>query len=136
MKVVIDTNVMLVSIPDRSRCHAIFKAFLDEKYTLCITTDILDEYAEMFGLYANKRVAENTLEAIENAVNIEFITRYYRWQCIQADPDDDKFVDCAFAANADYIVTNDQHFNSLQTIDFPKVDVIGSDEFLKILTQE
>lgn len=30
---------------------------------------------------------------------------YYHLHLITADPDDDKFVDCAFKANAKYIVT-------------------------------
>jgi predicted nucleic acid-binding protein len=42
-------------------------------------------------------------------------------------------VDCAIAGRADYIVTIDKHFNTLKQIDFPKVNVISIDEFIKIL---
>jgi len=45
------------------------------------------------------------------------------------------FVDCAIVANAQYIVTEDRHFKVLETIDFPKVDVVGLDEFLAWLIQ-
>lgn len=51
-------------------------------------------------------------------------------------PDDNKFVDCAIVANAQYIVTEDKHFQVLQSIDFPKVDVIDLDSFLSLLQQE
>lgn len=88
MKVVLDTNVLLVSIPSQSLYHPVFKAFLDEAYTLCVTTDILDEYAEIFGERANKVVAQNTLETIDSAPNVEFVTKYYHWYLIKADPDD------------------------------------------------
>ena len=38
----------------------------------------------------------------------------YQWQLITADPDDDKFADCAIAAGADYVVTEDAHFAALK----------------------
>lgn len=50
---------------------------------------------------------------------------------VTADPDDNKFVDCAVAANARFIVTGDHHFNVLRHIAFPVVDVISIDDFLK-----
>ena len=49
------------------------------------------------------------------------------------DKDDNKFADCAIAGNADYLVTNDSHFNVLKTIGFPKITIITIDEFLAIL---
>jgi predicted nucleic acid-binding protein len=58
---------------------------------------------------------------------------YYKWNLITVDPDDNKFVDCAIAANADYIVTNDKHFNILKEINFPKVSCITIEEFIEIL---
>jgi len=48
---------------------------------------------------------------------------------ITADADDNKFVDCALNAGADYIVTNDKHFNILNKIEFPPIKVIDIDSF-------
>lgn len=132
-QLVLDTNVLLVSIPSRSPYHAIFQAFLAERFTLCVTTDILIKYSEIFSQRANSLVATNALEAIESAVNVNWITRYYPWGLITVDPDDNKFVDCAIAANALFIVTNDHHFNVLSTIPFPSVNTIDIDRFLAIL---
>ena len=52
---------------------------------------------------------------------------------MSADPDDNKFVDCALNAGADYLITNDHHFNILKSIDFPPVRVAGIDHFTEIL---
>jgi predicted nucleic acid-binding protein len=52
---------------------------------------------------------------------------------IQADPDDNKFVDCAIAGNAKYIVTNDHHYDILRETPFPHVDVMSITEFLALL---
>ena len=38
-------------------------------------------------------------------------------------------VDCAIAANAKCIVTEDKHFKVLENIPFPKVEVIGIEDF-------
>jgi predicted nucleic acid-binding protein len=40
-----------------------------------------------------------------------------------------KFVDCAISANADYIVSNDKHFNILKSVGFPKIEVVNIETF-------
>ena len=50
---------------------------------------------------------------------------------IQFDNDDNKFVDCAFAGGADFIVSEDAHFNVLKSLPFPTFNVVTMDEFLK-----
>ncbi len=47
MKVVIDTNVLLNVIFEGSKNHWIQKALEQGELTLCVSTDILDEYAEI-----------------------------------------------------------------------------------------
>lgn len=74
---------------------------------------------------------------INTLLNCEYVKRvetYFRYDLIQADPDDNKFVDCALACNAKYIVTEDTHFNVLKKRDFPKVDVINLAEFISLLS--
>ncbi|GAB3692005.1 hypothetical protein GCM10027592_10450 [Spirosoma flavus] len=135
-KVVIDTNVLLVSISSRSRYHSIYRSFIDESYTLCVTTDMLSEYEEILSQPHHLGLERTfyVLETIENAPNVVSATRYFRWELIKVDPDDNKFVDCALACNADYIVTNDTHFDVLKTLPFPRVNIISADEFMQILT--
>jgi predicted nucleic acid-binding protein len=58
---------------------------------------------------------------------------YYHLRLITADPDDDKFVDCAFKANAKYIVTQDHHYDVLRQTPFPRIEVVDIEEFLRIL---
>jgi predicted nucleic acid-binding protein len=52
---------------------------------------------------------------------------------INADKTDNKFVDCAFACNADYIVTNDKHFNVLKSVEYPKINILSIEKFAEIL---
>jgi len=48
---------------------------------------------------------------------------------IDADPDDDKFADVAFASGADYLISNNNHFNVLKKREHPKIHVLRLDEF-------
>jgi hypothetical protein len=57
---------------------------------------------------------------------------YFRWKAITKDPDVDKYVDCAIAANAVYIITNDVHFKALSKMDFPKIEPLNLTQFNEI----
>jgi len=131
-KVVLDTNILLVSVSRKSKLYWIFKKLQEEAYSLCVTTEILAEYAEILERHMGAKVSENVMNTLENLPNIEYITAYYKFQLLN-DEDDDKFVDCAIAANASYIVSHDSDFKVLSTIDFPKVKVIDTDAFAKDL---
>lgn len=132
MKFVIDTNILLVSISRTSRYHWIFEKLLENKYILCATTDILSEYEEIISQFFGYEVAKDILETLDNLPNVEYYTKYYRWNLIKDDYDDNKFVDCAIVSNSASIVTNDKHFKILSEVEFPKVQVIGIEEFKRI----
>lgn len=129
MKVVIDTNVLWVSVSRRSASHWLFQALLDGSIILCVTTEILDEYAEIMSSKLGVEASEAVLSLFDNLPNIQLVTRYYRWFAIKADADDDKFVDCAVAANAICIITEDRHFRVLEKLDFPKINVMNINKF-------
>jgi uncharacterized protein len=105
MKVVVDTNVLLVSFSERSEAHWIFNYFLDEAYTLCITNDILLEYEEIVSREMGTGAAQALMQVLENAPNVERVNNWFRWNLLTVDPDDNKFLDCALACNAQYIVS-------------------------------
>ena len=135
MKVVIDTNVLWVSISSRSSSHWIFRAILDGKITLCVTNEIVAEYEEIINNKLGKPVADAILSALDNLPNIEYITRYYRWFAVKSDPDDDKFVDCFVASGASYLITEDNHFKVVKTLKFPVIEVVGIREFEQIFNR-
>ncbi|MFN3851783.1 MAG: putative toxin-antitoxin system toxin component, PIN family [Spirosomataceae bacterium] len=70
---------------------------------------------------------------MDNAENTIFANRYFTFNLIFTDPDDNKFVDCAIASNADFIVTNDKHFDVLKELPYPHLNVISINEFIDIL---
>lgn len=103
---------------------------LDGRNYLCVTTEILAEYAEIIEQKSSPKFAELALDVITNNPYTLFITPYYHFKLIVADPDDDKFVDCAVASNAKFIVTEDSHYDVLRDLDFPRIDVIKLDDII------
>lgn len=134
MKVVTDTNQLLSSISPKSQSHWLFKALFTGRFTLCVTTDILEEYDEIIEWGFRRRdIADNVLEALINSPFVDRINVSFFWWLMVTDPDDNKFTDCAIAAGANYQVTEDRHFDVLAKVDFPKINVVGLDEFRLIL---
>ena len=91
------------------------------------------EYEEILERFMGHDLASAIPQIIENAPNVELVTTYYAWNLIHEDPDDNKFVDCAIACNAKYLVSHDGHYKVLKTISFPIVEVISAVHFKTIL---
>lgn len=100
---------------------------------MLLSNEILDEYFEKISERYNESIANFVVDGLLNLRNSEKISPTYRFLLIKDDPDDDKFVDCAIAGNADFIVTHDKHFNILKDVPFPKVETLRIDEFKEIL---
>lgn len=76
------------------------------------------------------------MDLIVKSENVEQVNTYFHWNLITADPDDNKFVDCAFAAGATYIVSDDSHFEVLRSITFPQLLVLKLKEYMETLLKE
>ena len=93
-RLVLDTNSLLQCISRRSKYHDLWLSLLDGRNELCVSTEILEEYAEILERKTSPKFAELALDVISNNPYTVFITPYYHFKLIVADPDDDKFVDC------------------------------------------
>lgn len=100
---------------------------------LCVNTEILNEYEEIISQKTNSEIAHNVVEAIARLSTTIYQESYIHFGLIQEDLDDNKFVDCAIASGADFIVTNDAHFRVLETISWPKVSIMKIAEFMLLL---
>jgi putative PIN family toxin of toxin-antitoxin system len=126
-------NIVLVSIAKKSPYRVIFDSLLSNKFDLIISNDILSEYMEIIAQKTNVMVATNISEILLALGNVQKQDVFYKWNLIEADKDDNKFVDCAIAGNADYLVSNDKHFNCLKNIEFPKLSLLNIEGFMDLL---
>ena len=112
-----------------SKYHFLYEKFLNEEYVLCLSNEIMHEYEEILGMRASPAVASLFVKVLEFSENVIRKDPFFKLNLIKKDPDDNKFVDCAFACQADYIVTDDTHFSELRQIKFPVVHTKSLDEF-------
>lgn len=128
---VLDTNSLIQSLPKRSQYHDLWVSLFDGRNILCVTNEILEEYEEILENKTSSELASLVIKAIINNPYTQLITPYYNFNLITTDADDNKFVDCAVAAAAKFIVTEDRHFSILREIDFPKVNIISLDDMIQ-----
>jgi putative PIN family toxin of toxin-antitoxin system len=133
MNVVIDTNVIISSIGKLSLNRPIFEALLKGKLNLFVNNEIMLEYSEILTLKTTREISKNFINLISILPNVNTANIYYNWNLITIDPDDNKFVDCYISSNANYLITEDKHFDVLASIDFPKVNVINAKDFMNLL---
>jgi uncharacterized protein len=135
MKVVIDTNVLRLTIKKTNFERFIYDAFKDEAFDWIVSTEILEEYEEKLIEFYSTQTANLVLGILENAPNVIFAEPYFRWNIIIEDPDDNKFADLAISLNVDCLITNDKHFKVFKKLDFPKLTVMTPRQFEKFLNK-
>jgi len=133
MIAVIDTNCLLASIPPQSSHYWLYEAFRAERFDWLVSNEILTEYEEKLTDRYSAETANLVLCILNVAPNVIFLEPFFKWQLVEKDKDDNKFADLTIAGNADYLVTNDKHFNDLKNIDFPKLNIISLDGFKKFV---
>ena len=94
-----------------------------------MNTEILEEYEEIIGNKTTPEIASNIVEAIARLSTTYYQESYVHFGLIEQDADDNKFVDCAIASDAEYVVSNDAHFKILQEIEWPKVEVLLLEQY-------
>ena len=135
-KIVLDTNCLISSLSKSGQYYPVWKGLQTGQYVLCVSTDILEEYAEIITQKMSVEVAANVIHLLLESQYVELVNPYFSLHLIESDHDDDKFVDCAFAANATYIVSDDRHYEVLKDVDFPKLLVLKLKEFLGLLQSD
>lgn len=135
-KIVLDTNCLIASLSRSGQYYPVWKGLQTGKYILCVSTEILEEYAEIITQKISVNVAANVIHLLLESEFVELVNPYFSLHLIELDHDDDKFVDCAFAANATFIVSDDKHYDILKDISFPQLLVLKLKEFLGLLQSE
>lgn len=128
--IVLDTNCLLAILPSVSPYHMVWTDLLEGNVCICVSNEILEEYEEILEQKTNAEIAKSVIKLILSAPNLKKVTPTYFLHLIESDPDDNKFVDCAFCGEAELIVTNDAHFDVLKAINFPKFVVMKLQEFV------
>ena len=119
MRVCIDTNVLIQLFGRARPLGQIADALQQGTLQLAVSNEILLEYEETMSRLsgpARWQIVWRFLDGVSRLHNnLLYVEPHFRFQVIVADPDDNKFVDCAIAAEADFVITSDRHFDVLNS---------------------
>ncbi len=102
MTIVIDCNILVICLTSRSPYHNIYQAIIKGKVDLAVSTDIVLEYQEIIDQKYGITTANAFVALLNELPNVHLITTYYHWQLIAKDADDNKYCDCAIAAQRQF----------------------------------
>jgi putative PIN family toxin of toxin-antitoxin system len=112
------------------------KAATDHRVSILTSEEIVAEisrvltYPKLKKAYQAEGLShEDLIEAILKIGKFVKVTK--KVNVVQEHPADDKFIECAFAAGADYIVSGDKHL--LKVVSYKKTQILSVNEFLKVL---
>ena len=130
MKVVIDTNIFVSSFFGGNP-KKIIDLWKEEKITLCLSGDILNEYIEVLRRIGLKDASEleELLSLFSKGFNMLFTTKTPKVKIIKNDPDDDKFIECAVALKADVVITGDGEVLAVK--EYMGIRILTPQQFLR-----
>ncbi len=118
MTVCLDTNVLPGMFGRAAPLLPLRSGLLARRFTWALSTEILLEYEEIVAREMGAGAVERLMQFIEFVEQargvIRRISPSFRFHLITDDADGDKFADCAIAAEADFIITDDRHFDVLR----------------------
>ncbi len=129
MRVVIDTSAFIASFW-KGKSRTVVELWKKGEITLCVSEAILKEYFYIIPRFnrLNKEAGE-MLSLFRTRKNMKMVTPSKRLKVIKEDPADNKFLECAIEAKAEYIISADRHLRSLKKQQ--GVRIVSSGSFLK-----
>ena len=117
MTVVLDTSVLLPLFGKAGRHRPLRDAIARGRVRWAVSTSVLFEYEEILVARSGRSRWEALLRFM-HAVSLRHgsimrVSPSFCFRIVTADPDDNKFTDCAITAHAGYVITEDAHFKPL-----------------------
>ena len=134
IKAILDTNIMVSGIFWRGNSFQILRAWQRGDFVLAISLPILEEYRRVLAEMTKQRpisAVTSILELIE--LHSEMVEPVSFAASICSDPDDDKFLEGAVAAGADYVVSGDRALLALKN--YRSIEIVRPTQFLQILSK-
>ena len=125
MRAVLDTNVLISGVIATGVPHKLLIKGFTQEYQIVVSTETLTEFRETLSKYPD-RFHMDTSEIQREVETIryfaEFVDPQIEIAAVEADPDDDKFIEAAVAGEVAYLVSGDRHLLTLDS--FRDVDIV------------
>ena len=130
-RIVLDTNTLISALGWRGRPHRVFRMCVAEDIELVLSPPILEELEQVME-YPKFDFPEQIKDEFLSQLiaSARLVLPVQKVEVILADPLDDKFLEYAIAANADYIVSGDRHL--LNVREYESIRIIKASKFLEL----
>ena len=130
MRVVLDTNVLISAIFFSGPPSRILSAWIDDRFDLVVSTDILTEYREVTGRIGHEFSGVDLAPVLDRiAVHALLVIPVKLPDDACTDRDDIKFLECAVACGANCIVSGDRAL--LKSSGYGGIDVVTPRQFVQ-----
>lgn len=129
IKVVLDTNVFVSSFFGGNPRKKV-DLWKSGEVTLCLSKTIIDEYIEVLrrlGLQ-NEKELEELLGLFAHGIHVVFTVKTPGLHVVKEDPDDNKFIECAVALKADFVISGDKALTAIQN--YMGIHIVNPKQFL------
>ena len=131
-KVVLDTNILISGLVFGGKPRQVLEAAIKGKIQLVLTDEIIEETKKVLEgkkFQYPKEITDLITNELETLADI--VKPKERIMAIEKDPEDNRILECARQAQADYIVSGDVHL--LEIKEFQGTRILAPGEFLEIL---
>jgi putative PIN family toxin of toxin-antitoxin system len=131
IKLVLDSNVLISGIIFGGKPRRLLQHIIEGRLELYLSKEIIDE---VIGILRKKfKYPHRMLLAVENELaSISIIIEPdFKIDFITEDYDDNKLLECALAAECEYIVSGDNHLLSVGA--YQSIQIKGVSEFLDLI---
>lgn len=134
-KVVLDTNIFISGFGWNGKPEEVLKIIKDRQIINYASAEILEEIRRVIS-YPKLRFPEPLQIKILEFVLFysEFVEPQKRIFTVTEDPNDNKFLECAIEAQAEYIISGDPHLLNMKK--FKTVKILPASELLYIVSKK
>ena len=132
IKAVLDTNIFVSGIHWAGSSERILRGWIEGKFKHITSISIIEEIIKVLMAFKVPLDAADISwweSLILERSTIVFPKEVIR--LIERDPDDNKFIEAAIEANANYIVSQDNHLLTVK--EYRGVKIVHPDEFMELL---
>jgi len=131
LRVVLDTNVLISGLCFGGKPARILEYALTGRIKLFTSAVLIVEFkAVMDAKFPGRQVAiMDTLNELSQLWEMVPDAALPRFRHVVADPSDDRVLECAVAAQADFILSGDKHLLTLGS--FGKIPILAPGDFLE-----
>jgi putative PIN family toxin of toxin-antitoxin system len=134
MNIILDVNIFISAIKWSGKPRTVFERIVNGLDKLLVTDAILVEIEQTFKKpkfgYIHEEVKQTVLDIERLGVKVT-VHPHHQVPGVCRDSDDDKYLSCAIAANADYIITGDKDLLVLK--EYNGIKIITAKEYLEIV---